>query len=156
MSRYFLTTNASLTYNAGGVGFPFEPVCQRGGTWLGVLAVEEDSAANILLAAGFPQVAEISGERFNLEKKKVAPRATGSLASPTRQSSIPGVAGRAGQSSARGAAKGVDPARDPNSTAGITGVSLLGTVVLTATSDLPPHEPLLEQAAGRRIPAFKK
>lgn len=144
MSRYFITTNASLTYAAGGINFPFEPVAQRGGSWLGVLAVDEESAANILLEAGFPQVAEIGEERYQIEKKKLEPRQTSSPDSPTRPNRVPGVAGVAGQSSGRGAAKGVDPARDPNSTAGISSVSLLGSTAM------PPHEPVLEQTASRR------
>lgn len=143
MSRFFVTTNASLQYNAGGHNFPFEPVTQRGGSWLGVLALESDSEASILLSAGFPQVAEITEERYQSEKKKLAPRRNSSPVLPSAPAQVPGVAGVVGQSSGRGA-KGVDLSKDPNSTAGITSVSLFGTKAM------PPHEPLLEQAVTKR------
>lgn len=144
MSRFFVTTNASRTYAAGGINFPFEPVSQRGGSWLGVLALDNETEASILLSAGFPQVAEITEERYQLEKKKLEPRQNSSPVLPTKPVPVAGVAGVAGQSSVRGVAKGVDPAKDPNSTALLTSVTLLGS---RAT---PPHEPLLELPAQRR------
>ena len=50
--RYFLTINASHPYIAGGLTFSFEPVQNRGGSWLGVLSVDDESAASALAAAG--------------------------------------------------------------------------------------------------------
>ncbi len=145
MPRYFITTNASLNYNVGGIDFPFEPIALRGGSWLGVLAVDEESAANNLLSGGFPQVAEISEARYENEKKKLMGQPTSSptlLEKPRAQ--VEGVAGVVGQSSARGAADVNDLSRNPNSTSGISAISLLSAPVT------PPHEPLLEQQNTRR------
>ena len=71
MPRYFITTNASRPFVAGGITFTFEPVAQRGGSWLGVLALDTPSDATILLSAGFSQVDEIDETRFNSLKKKL-------------------------------------------------------------------------------------
>ena len=69
--RYFLTINASHPYIAGGLTFSFEPVQNRGGSWLGVLSVDDESAASALAAAGLYGVAEIEEERFLSLKKKL-------------------------------------------------------------------------------------
>lgn len=68
--RYFACTAANRTYSAGGQPFVFELVGPRGGSWLGILAVEEP-AASTLAAADIPQIGEISEERYNDEKKKL-------------------------------------------------------------------------------------
>lgn len=68
--RYFKTTNASRRYTAGRLAFTFEPVSNIGGSWLGVLAVEDNSAASTIAAAALPQVQEISQEIFEDLKKK--------------------------------------------------------------------------------------
>lgn len=150
MPRYFITTNASRNYSAGGIGFPFEPVAQRGGSWLGVLALDNPSDANILLSAGFPQVAEIDEARYDSLKKKLVARPTDSPVSPEKQSPAGlAVANRVGQSSVRGAG-GVDLTKDPNSTAGISAVALMSAAVT------PPHEPLLEQSTSRRPRPVRK
>lgn len=140
MSRYFIATNASRGYATEGRTFVFEPVSLRGGSWLGVLALEDDSEASILLSGGFEQVAEVNLARYEDLKKKQAGLPTNSPVSPLP---LPGVAGVVGQSSVPGA-KAVDLSTDPNSTAGITSVTLLGRDVT------PPHEPLLEQNPNPR------
>lgn len=71
MSRYFLTINASRPYIAGGLTFSFEPVQNRGGSWLGVLAVADEAAASALAGAGLHGVEEISIDRFESLKKKL-------------------------------------------------------------------------------------
>lgn len=71
MSRYFLTINASRPYIAGGLTFSFEPVQNRGGSWLGVLAVADEAAASALGGAGLYGVEEISIDRFESLKKKL-------------------------------------------------------------------------------------
>lgn len=147
MPRYFITTNASRPYTSGGQTFTFEPVAQRGGSWLGVLALEEAAEANILLSAGIPQIAEIDAARYDDLKKKLAGLQT-SQSSPPRPKAQPGVAGVVGQSSVRGASA-VDLSKDPNSTAGFTSVSLLSSAAT------PPHEPLLEDNGGRRPRSLK-
>ncbi len=146
MARYFITTNASLPHATGGTSFTFEPVAQRGGSWLGVLALDTPSDADILLSAGFPQVAEIEQSRYDDLKKKLGVSQTNSHDSPTRQKPVGlAVAGVVGQNSGHGASP-VDPAKDPNSTANFSAVALMSGEVT------PPHEPLLEQQATARKP----
>jgi hypothetical protein len=69
--RYFLTVNASRPYVAGGSTFSFEPVQNRGGSWLGVLSVAEEAAASTLAGAALVGVEEIGEERFISLKKKL-------------------------------------------------------------------------------------
>lgn len=151
MPRYFISTNASRNYSAGGITFAFEPVSLRGGSWLGVLALEEDSDANILLSAGFPQVAEINQERYENEKKKQTGQRTSSPTQPGNPKPVgPGVAEAVGRSSGHGAGDVADLSRNPNSTSGIGAISLLSAPVT------PPHEPLLEQPSTRRARPVRK
>ncbi len=150
MPRYFITTNASRTYASGGIDFPFEPVAQRGGSWLGVLALDTPSDATILLSAGFPQVEEIDEARYDSLKKKPGANQTNSPVLPGRQKPVGlAVAPVVGQSSVPGAG-GVDLSKDPNSTAGMSMVSLSSAPIS------PPHEPLLEQSTTRRPRPSKK
>lgn len=150
MPRYFITTNASRPYVAGGISFTFEPVAQRGGSWLGVLALDTPSDATILLSAGFEQVSEINEERFDGLKKKPGANQNNSPVLPGRQKPVGlAVAPVVGRSSGPGAA-GVDLSKDPNSTAGMSMVALSSAAVT------PPHEPLLEQSTARRPRSLKK
>lgn len=71
MSRYFLTINASRPYIAGGLTFSFEPVQNRGGSWLGVLSVADEAAASTLAAATLYGVEEINIDRYESLKKKL-------------------------------------------------------------------------------------
>lgn len=143
MPRYFITTNASRSYQAGGFDFPFEPVSLRGGVWLGVLAVDEESKANILLQAAFSEVGEIDLARYDSLKKKYPERVIDSPVLPGRQK-LEGVAGVVGRSSAGGASDLADPSKNPNSTHNLSAVALL------SGEATPPHEPLLEQTPTRR------
>ena len=68
--RYFLNTAAAKPVVAGGYTFEFELVGLRGGSWLGILAVDEP-AASVLAAAHPSNTDEISLEIYNLQKKKV-------------------------------------------------------------------------------------
>lgn len=72
MARYFTTRNASRPFKAGGLAFEFEPYEQTGGgSWLGVLAVEDDAAASIL-AGRFPEIViEIDEDAYEAIKKKI-------------------------------------------------------------------------------------
>jgi hypothetical protein len=139
--RYFITTNASRSYSTGGFTFSdFEPVGQRGGSWLGVLAVADEAAASALasgVAAGqVPGVDEITFERFDLLKKKGTGNSTSSTVSQRNPSQRPPAsANPAVNHTAR---------TDPNSTGMITAVTLL------TGEATPPHESLLEQPAVRR------
>lgn len=71
--RYFQTSNASRRYLAGGFAFIFESVANIGGSWLGVLAVGDDSAASALaadVASGkIPQITEITAADYEAQKK---------------------------------------------------------------------------------------
>lgn len=71
MPRYFTTSNATRPYRTGGLAFEFEPYEQiGGGSWFGVLAVDEP-AASILAAKNFPQVSEIDADAYEAIKKKI-------------------------------------------------------------------------------------
>lgn len=71
--RYFINTSTipGRPVTVGDSSFTFEPVGLRGGSWSGILAVEE-SAASILASAGIPTIGEITEERYESEKKKAA------------------------------------------------------------------------------------
>lgn len=68
--RYFKTSNATRQYRAGGWIATFEPIDNVGGSWLGLLAVESDSAASQLVFARHPQIAEITQAEYEELKKK--------------------------------------------------------------------------------------
>lgn len=139
--RYFLNTSAARPITAGGETFEFELVGLRGGSWLGILALD-DSRAGILAAARAPNTDEISEEAYIAQKKKHSATEPNYPAWPTPKSPEPAlaVADRAGSLTPPAASKPVDH----NSTAGLTAVSLM----MTANS--PPAEPLLTPAAKRR------
>lgn len=75
--KFFSTSNASRTYKAGGLVFTFEPVTNIGGSWLGVLALEQ-SSADILAgaAASIPQISEITEVEYEELKKKPSNQGT--------------------------------------------------------------------------------
>lgn len=137
--RYFLNTSAGRPIVAGGETFEFELVGLRGGSWLGILALDEPRAS-ILAAARPTNTDEISEELYEAQKKKHSAVAPSSRASPTPTSSEPAltVADRVGSLTPPPVSK------DPNSTAGITAVSLM------TTPNVPPAEPLLSAAPKRR------
>jgi hypothetical protein len=152
--RYFLTTNASHPAVTGGFTFVFEPVQNRGGSWLGVLAVEEDSAASTLASAGLVNVAEISFERYDSLKKKVrtaglpSAQSASPLPRPRRTAQANGaVAGLAGR---LGAVRGVGNPMIPNRVAASEQpADILPAVSLQSTSVEPPAEPLLDAPADK-------
>jgi hypothetical protein len=93
MARYFRTSNASRRYSAGGHAFIFEPVENIGGSWTGLLAVEDDSAASSLAAANLPQVTEITADAFEgLKKKPLSPNSSYRESAPQRQAQSPQLA----------------------------------------------------------------
>lgn len=67
MTRYFQSLGAGHAIEIGGRSFIFEPVEPMGGSWVGVLATDEESAANILASANL----EITQEAYDRIKKKV-------------------------------------------------------------------------------------
>lgn len=143
--RYFINTNAGRPLEVGGRSFTFESVGQRGGSWLGVLAVDEESAANILANCGVHGVEECPHLTYDSLKKKL-PGTSNSRVGFQRQPSAPhpalAVADHAGQVSTQRAVSYGRPNGGPNSTELITGVTLLAKK-LTA-----PSEPILVQGGG--------
>jgi hypothetical protein len=88
--RYFRTSNASRQYRAGDLAVTFEPLENVGGNWSGLLAVEDDSAANKIVAAKHPQIAEITAEEYEgLKKKPPQPRPSLQDSRRPRQESTP-------------------------------------------------------------------
>ena len=140
--RYFLTTNASLPYVAGGYTFTFEPVQNRGGSWLGVLAVAEDAAASALALASLQNIDEIDFENYDRIKKKLVPTQTASSASPMPQQQPAGVpVGAVRLVEPQGRTHGVGNPLIPRPAAP---VPVIETVELQSTSAEPPAEPLLD------------
>ncbi len=141
--RYFLNTSANRPITAGGHSFSFELAGLRGGSWLGILAVDEP-AASILAGALPPNTSEITVERYDsLKKKSSANQGTSpGWPKPTFHDPAQALAERAGRVSTRGAFN-EPPVIDHNSTANITAVSLL------TTRNAPPVEPLLAVQGGK-------
>lgn len=154
--RYFLTINASRPYVAGGFTFTFEPVQNRGGSWLGVLAVEEDSVASTLAAAGLYGVEEITVERYDTLKKKVA-RMMPETSASQRQQQAPtrppnGVGVRLVEQSGR--VHGGNPLI-PRAAPAVVAAPPVESVSLQSTSAQPPVEALLDSPsirAAKRVP----
>lgn len=140
MSRYFLTTNASRPYIAGGLTFLFEPVQNRGGSWLGVLAVADEAAAITLAGAHLDGVEEITDERFlNLKKKLMGiPDAPSASRRPQRVVTPGAGAGAVRLVEPSGRTPGVGNPLIPKP------APVTESVSLDTTSLEPPSEPLIE------------
>lgn len=143
--RYFLTINASHPYVAGGLTFSFEPVQNRGGSWLGVLAVAEDAAASALAEAKLFGVEEIGDERYTSLKKKQKGIPDGLNGSPTPQrvrtpgAVVEGVRLVEPQVGTRGVGNPLIPSKPAAAAAPV-----VEAVTLQSTSAEPPAEPLLD------------
>ena len=136
--RYFVNTSAGQPIVAGGFTFDFELVGLRGGSWFGILAVEDDSAASALLDAGLTSVGEISFDRYDSEKKK-APQANPSLTSSHLPSQppppLPGMA----------VAERVGSLTPPPQVSDTSRV--IESQTLESTDAAPPEEDLLKEVA---------
>lgn len=142
MSRYFLTTTARRPIEAAGKSFVFEPVGQWGGSWLGVLATDDESDANILASCSPTTVEEITFDQYDAKKKHLTLTPNDSRDSPRPRAENPlnhVVAEVAGSTSPT-----FKPNGGPNSTEGITRVSVL------ATDRSPPREPILEGSGSKK------
>lgn len=145
--RYFLTVNASRPYIAGGLTFTFEPVQNRGGSWLGILSVADEAAASTLAGASLQGVEEITDERFASLKKKLMGIPDALNGSPTPQ--------RVRTPGAR--AEGVRLVEPSGRTPGVGNPLIerpapkpvIESVSLQTTSAEPPVEPLLESPSIR-------
>lgn len=141
--RYFLTVNASRPYIAGGLTFSFEPVQNRGGSWLGILAVADEAAASTLADAHLEGVEEITDERYTGLKKKLMGMPDGLNGSPRPQRvRTPG--------DRREAVRLVDPSGrtpgvgNPLVTITAKNAPVIESVLLQITSAEPPSEALLD------------
>lgn len=150
--RYFLNTSAARPAVAGGMTFEFELVGLRGGSWLGILALDEPGAS-ILAEARWPNTDEITEEVYLIQKKKLSANQPSSPAWPRPSPHQPAVAiaDRAGSLTSPAVSDqnfnpGAPPAGplNPNSISGVSAVSLL------TTDHSPPAEPLLSQPPKRR------
>ena len=142
-TRYFQSTVTGRPLYVGGRSFIFEPVEPMGGSWLGVLAVDDESSANIL-AAETVAVWEITADKYESLKKKLQSTATSRDFAPSQTPQLPpqplvasaGVAERQAASTTD-AVKSAPAATVPS-------------VTLATTDKSPPVEPLLESVATKR------
>lgn len=138
MPRYFLSLVTGRPLQVGGRSFIFLPVEPMGGSWAGVLAVDDESAANILAEAGL----EITEERYNSLKKKQTGQVTvqGYVPLQTRQQPPLPIVGNAVHVEARtSSSSSVESASIPTV-----------SVTLSTTSKSPPFEPLLVNDTPKR------
>lgn len=148
MTRYFQSAVTGRPFEAGGRSFIFEPVEPMGGSWLGVLAVDDESAASILSTS--EGAWEITQEKFDALKKKRSGAATdrGLPPSPSPQPRPQPLEGNV----AHVVLPGDRPEAAGNSSAGDApaGSIKLASVELLTTALKPPAEPLLEAGAPKR------
>jgi len=101
-----------------------------------VLAVEEPAASD-LAASGIPQIDEISEERYNSEKKKVAQdTANSTLSTPPRQMGNPLIPDRVAERAG---------SLTPTSSVDVEVEGVLSSETLETTDVLPPPEPILDE-----------
>lgn len=143
MTRYFQSLGAGRPVNYGGQSFIFEPVETMGGSWSGVLAVDDESAASILAASGL----EITAQQYDALKKKAtgAQTARASVPSqmPPRMPPLPMVE----SASPAGARSGSSSEAKAE---GEVAVPVAPAIELTTTRKAPPRDPLLEMVEPKR------
>lgn len=139
MLRYFQSLGAGRPINLGGRPFIFEPVEPMGGSWIGVLALDDESGANILASAGL----EITQERYDSLKKKRMGQSTAQDSGPSRTPPKlppqPIVVAAARAEDRIVSSSEASPVPVPQK-----------TVTLKTTSVKPPQEPILEADAPKR------
>lgn len=138
MPRYFQSLGAGRPINIGGRSFIFEPTEPMGGSWSGVLAVDDESSASILADAGL----EISFEQFESLKKKRTTTLTAQGYVPLQRPQSPPLPLEASVSPA-------ESRSGSNSNATET-VTILPSVELGTTTLKPPAEPALETTVEKR------
>lgn len=149
MPRYFTSlTPTGRALVVGGRPFVFEPVEPMGGSWLGVLAVDDESAASHLVAN---DIDEITAERFDALKKKRTGAGTAQGFVPSRTPQLPPqpleVAASPAVRHTSSDFESLAPAAAVSSSVTSTP---LGSVALLTTNKPPPAEPLLEAGAPKR------
>jgi hypothetical protein len=147
MTRYFSSLATGRPVELGGRSFVFEPVEPMGGSWVGVLAVDDESAASILAGAGL----EITPERYDQLKKKVPGRTAPGYV-PLQKPQPPPLP-LAGPVVPAAASTGSSSKAAPAPAGAVTATGVadampdnvpLASVTLRTTTKEPPHEPLLE------------
>lgn len=146
MVRYFQSIVTGRPLSVGGRSFIFEPVEPMGGSWTGVLAVDDESAASVLAEAG-GSVWEITAQKYDELKKK----RSGAGTSPGLKSSPPPrqppLAIAVVESVERAAAPTSSTAEAQQAAA----AKAVGpSVELVTTKAQPPPEPLLDTAPPKR------
>lgn len=141
--RFLINTSAGKPLVAGGFTFDFELVGHRGGSWFGILAVE-DSAASALLALGLPTIGEITEQAYDSQKKK-SPQAD----QPSRPSAQPWqtTRPRQGQAVAERVGSLIAPLQVSKPS------SVIESATLKSAEIHPPEEELLKEVVkSRRTP----
>lgn len=141
--RYFTSLVTGRPLNVGGRSFIFEPVEPMGGSWLGVLTVDDESAASIL-AAATEAASEITEAEYDRLKKKRQAQGTQPDLTPSRTPQPPPLPLVAGASHAERPTNSIGA--DPASAAAET----VASISLLTTSKQPPPEPLLDTAPVKR------
>ncbi|HUD74517.1 MAG TPA: hypothetical protein VMQ76_05545 [Terracidiphilus sp.] len=142
MARYFQSPVVGRPLMVGGQPFVFEPCEPMGGSWLGVLALDEPSASVLgaVAAGGTPTVWEITEAQYDKAKKKTQTEANVSRGFPRRlPSPPPSPADAVAAGEATNSQSGGEP-----------GVRDQPSVTLQYTDQQPPIEPLLQDAGERR------
>jgi hypothetical protein len=140
--RYFLTTTARRPVVAAGKSFTFEPVGQWGGSWLGVFACADEADANILAEACSNTLEEITFEQYDAKKKALSLTGNDShaLRKPPSENPLNHVVAEVAGS----LSPAFKPNGGPNSTEGITRVSIFNT------ERTPPQEAILDSGGPRK------
>lgn len=142
-TRYFQSTVTGRPLYVGGRSFIFEPVEPRGGSWLGVLAVDDESSATIL-AAQTVAVWEITPEKYESLKKKLRATGTSQGFAPSQPPRLPP------QPLAANAGRAEHPANSTTEAANPAPAATVPSVTLATTDKSPPVEPLLENVTTKR------
>lgn len=142
ITRYFQSPVVNRPLLVGGQSFIFEPCEPMGGSWLGVLALDEPGASILgdYAAGGTPTCWEITQEQYDNAKKKTGTTVADSKGFPRRLPSPPPVP----------AAVAAAAAATSSPSAGDDGVRDHPSVALQYTDQEPPVEPLLQVASERR------
>lgn len=147
MTRYFQAFVTARPIVVDGQSFTFERVEPMGGSWLGVLAVDDPVAANKLAAAGY----EIDQARYDSLKKKVTGAGRAPVLPQSRQPQLPPQP--LAQSASPAGHHGSSGDSGPTGAAGLSAESAsqstetrapLASVSLLTTNKKPPTEPLLD------------
>lgn len=147
-TRYFQSTVTGRPLYVGGRSFIFEPVEPMGGSWLGVLAVDDESSANIL-AAETVAVWEITADKYDSLKKKLRTTGTARDFAPSQTPQLPP------QPLVASAGRAERPANsttewNPAEASKPTPAPTVPSVTLATTDKSPPAEPLLENVTTKR------